>query len=172
MALVGHSDELPSNSIGKEGERLDQYTVYGNTHSLMYAERQEGYHSTPHSHSAEQLNLCIEGKIWIFVDDNTKIDGVEPKAMLLEPGDFSRIPALSIHWALIEEGPCKLIESHSPPYIGDERVAGKERENVVGLFDKNEEPAVEGASWNIRAELSHADNEEEMMERFLEERDS
>lgn len=171
MALIGRRDDLPSNSVGAEGARLDQFTVYGNSHSLMYAERQEGYHSTPHSHDAEQMNLCIEGKIWIFYDDGTKIDGVDRQAVLMEPGDFSRVPASTVHWALVEEGPCKLIESHAPPYIGDERVAGPERENVVGLYDDAEEPAPEGASWNIRATEKHAVNEEALMDAYRAERE-
>jgi quercetin dioxygenase-like cupin family protein len=156
-----NKDDVPEAGLGSKGGELKTRMVYGEDTSMMYAERPEDYHSKPHAHDSEQFNYVIEGKIWIFIED---------EAMLLEPGDFNRIPELDIHWSKVEEGPCIMVESHTPPYIGDPDLAGEEFEKVVGLFeDEDEHP--DSISVNIWGSESYAENEEEMMEEHLENKD-
>lgn len=145
-----------------KGGELVTKMVFGNTMSMMYAERPEDYHSTPHVHDSEQFNYVLKGKIWIFVED---------EAMLMEPGDFSRVPEMAVHWSNVEEGPCVMVESHSPPYIGDPDLAGEDYDKVVGLFTDEEEPVPIDESVNIWAAESYADNEEELMDEYREKND-
>lgn len=160
MALHVNRDGVPDAGLtGEElkGGELVTRMVYGNTMSMMYAERPDDYHSTPHVHDSEQLNYVLKGKIWIFVED---------EAMLLEPGDFSRVPKMAVHWSKVEEGPCVMVESHAPPYVGDESLAGENREKVVGLFADDETPEPTTESDNVWAAESYAEREAELIAEY------
>lgn len=157
-----NKDDVPSAGISDsdrlQGGEIETKMVFGNTMSMMYAERPEDYHSRPHVHDSEQFNYLIEGKLWIFIED---------EAFLMEPGDLSRIPEMKVHWSKVEDGPCAMVESHSPPYIGDPDLAGENQSKVVGLFSDSEDPIPIDVSENIWAADFYADHEQEMMDEYL-----
>lgn len=162
MGLDVNRDEIPDAGLSGDrlkGGELVTRMVYGKTMSMMYAERPDDYHSTPHVHDSEQLNYVLEGEIWIFVED---------EAMLMAPGDFSRVPRMAVHWSKVEDGPCVMVESHAPPYIGDADLAGAGKEKVVGLFADDEEPGAEAESDNVWAAESYADREGELIREYRE----
>lgn len=110
--------------------------VYGNSASLMIATRPAGYHSRPHRHACEQLNLLRAGEVWVFIEE---------RAFLLKAGDFLRIPAGAVHWAWNKSGaPCEMVEVHSPGLQHDPTVS----EFAVGLFDEQETPEPQGTPVN------------------------
>lgn len=158
MALHVNKDDVPAVEYGSHGGDLETRTVYGKSASMVYARRPDGYHSSPHVHPAEQLNFVLEGELWMFVED---------EAALLEPGDFHRVPGMAVHWAKVEDGPCVLVEAHSPPYVGDDELVGEDEEHAVGLFADGEEPVADGESGSVQAAESYAEREAEMMEAFL-----
>jgi mannose-6-phosphate isomerase-like protein (cupin superfamily) len=162
MGLNAHRDEVPDAGLSGDelkGGELVTRMVHGNEMSMLYAERPDDYHSTPHVHDSEQLNYVLEGSIWIFLED---------EAMLLEPGEFSRIPEMAVHWSKVEDGPCLMVESHAPPYIGDDDLAGADNEKVVGLFADDEEPDVVAESANVWASDAYAEREAELMAEYRE----
>src|SRR5262249_17955362 len=67
--------------------------AYGNESSLMMATRPPGYHTKPHKHVSEQINHVLDGEIWFFVED---------QGYLCKKGDFHRIPANKVHWAVLK----------------------------------------------------------------------
>lgn len=102
--------------------------VYGTASSLMIATRPSGYHSVPHTHDCEQLNWLQSGELWVFVED---------RAFHMASGDFLRIPAGAVHWSWNKgEGPCTLVEVHTPGMQHDSLIAGF----AVSLHDDGEEP--------------------------------
>lgn len=157
MTYHVHRDDVPEAGLGSKGGAMETRLVYGKDMSMMYAERPADYHSKPHAHDSEQFNFVIYGKIWIFIED---------EAMLLEPGDFNRIPELAVHWSKVESGPCVMIEAHCPAYVADEELAGKDMEKAVGMFGPDEEGIPVDASTNIWAAESYAANEAELMEEY------
>lgn len=165
MGLRVNKDEVPEAGLSGanlEGGELVTRMVHGNTMSMLYAVRPDDYHSTPHVHDSEQLNYVLEGEIWLFLED---------EATLMGPGDFSRVPRMAVHWSKVEDGPCVMVESHAPPYIGDEDLAGADNERVVGLFADGEDPDVEAGSDNVWAAESYADGEAELIEEYPEPRE-
>lgn len=105
---IGRADRvIPSlHTQMKEAGPLYSRFVYGFQSNLMVATRAAGYHSKPHIHKCEQLNLLLGGRLWIFTDR---------EAHLLQPGDFMRVPAMAPHWAWNDgDEECLLIEAHSP----------------------------------------------------------
>jgi mannose-6-phosphate isomerase-like protein (cupin superfamily) len=110
--------------------------VYGNSSSIMVAERPGGYHSRPHVHHCEQLNILQSGELWVFVDD---------QAYHLRPGDYMRIPAGRIHWSWNKsDASCVLLEVHAPGLHADPLVSGF----AVGLFEDGETPDFTGSPVN------------------------
>jgi quercetin dioxygenase-like cupin family protein len=100
--------------------------VHGARSSLMVATRPPGYHSNPHIHDCEQLNLLTAGEVWIFVED---------QAYHVQQGDFIRIPANAVHWAWNKSSePCSLIEVHAPGLQNDPSISSLS----VGLFAPDE----------------------------------
>lgn len=86
--------------------RLTSKFVYGLDSNLMVATRVGGYHSKSHVHDCEQLNLLLEGELWVFLEN---------EAFFMKPGDFLRIPRGRHHWAWnTGGGRCVLVENHSP----------------------------------------------------------
>ncbi len=145
MSLLAHEDEIRSTSpkldkYHKETELMLTKKVYGNEVSLMYATRPPGYHSFPHTHDAEQLNYCLDGEIWIVVEE---------EACLLKKGDFSRVPRGKIHWAWNRsDKPVTLLEAHTPPLIAFPDAPEREQ-YFVGLFAEGEESDVKARVANV-----------------------
>jgi quercetin dioxygenase-like cupin family protein len=144
MSLLAKWDDVeiavPKKTKYTQGNNLFNKKAYGNELSLMYATRSAGYHSFPHSHDAEQLNFCLEGEIWIFVDE---------EAHLLTKGDFHRVPRNAIHWAWNRsDKDIILLEAHTPPLI--RFPDNPEVEDLYApLFSENETPNVVNKAANI-----------------------
>lgn len=103
--------------------------VAGDYADLMVAERKPGYHSVPHVHASEQLNVVLEGEVWIFVED---------EGYLLQKGDFLRVPKDALHWAWNKSSSSSiLVEAHSPPLQNDPLMMGA----AVELYRSDEQPA-------------------------------
>lgn len=160
MALHVNKDDVPTvgYDTGGDGE-LESRLVYGEEMNMLYAKRPDGYHSKPHAHPAEQFNFVLEGEMWLFTPE---------EAALLEPGDFHRVPGLAVHWGKVTDGPCILVEGHSPPLIGDEELVGEDREHVVGLFGEHEDPDIEETSRSVFASEDYADDEDRLMREYHE----
>jgi len=115
--------------LGRSSGRVAEYAIdrgfavslrtrmlYGTQGSLMVASRPPDYHSTPHLHDCEQLNVVSEGQLWGFMISPAG-EGV---AFLLSPGSLWRVPPLTVHWAWNRgETPATLLEYHSPGLQGD-----------------------------------------------------
>lgn len=115
LSLVATLADIPETNLvpaeflsgGSVGARI----AYGRETSIMVATRQPQYHSKPHSHDSEQLNYVLEGELYVFVDG----DG-----FLAKKGDVFRIPRNATHWSWVQgTTPCILLETHTPPLIGD-----------------------------------------------------
>ena len=138
MGLLARSDEVLNTTPGvtrymTATEQMLTQKVYGNEMSLMLASRPPGYHSFPHSHDAEQLNYCLDGEIWIFVNE---------EGHLLKKGDFHRVPRGAIHWAWNRsDRDVTLLEAHTPPLISFPENPAREQ-HFVGLFADGERTAV------------------------------
>lgn len=109
-----------------KGGSVGAQIVYGEDSSVMVATRAPGYHSTPHSHDAEQMNYVLQGELFIFIED----DG-----FLARKGDMFRIPRNAVHWSWVQgKTPCTLLEVHTPPLIGKPVKVSQ----TVGLFARGE----------------------------------
>jgi mannose-6-phosphate isomerase-like protein (cupin superfamily) len=96
------------------GGAIGAQIAYGLESSMMVAVRQPQYHSRPHSHDAEQLNHVLQGELYVFVGSS---------GFLARTGDIFRIPRNAVHWSWVQGNvPCVLLETHTPPLIGDEGV--------------------------------------------------
>ena len=128
MAIYAKSSDIPEGPPPTHplwGMGLSFKQVYGQRFSIAIGTRQPGYRSRPHSHSSEQVNYCLEGEVWLFVED---------KGYKLGPGDFLRVPANAVHWLWNRSGnPNTLFEVHSPlPQVDGNMPHG------AGLFDATE----------------------------------
>jgi quercetin dioxygenase-like cupin family protein len=137
-ALVVSLQDIPETNLVPaqflSGGSVGAQIAYGLDASIMVATRQPQYHSKPHSHDAEQLNYVLEGELYVFVDG----DG-----FLAKKGDVFRIPRNAIHWSWVQGAtPCVLLETHTPPLIGDAGVMdtahalirdGEERDGIVAV---------------------------------------
>jgi mannose-6-phosphate isomerase-like protein (cupin superfamily) len=124
--------------------------VYGTDTSIMFADRGPGYHTKPHYHDAEQVNIVSSGEMWFFVDQY---------GYRCRKGDIMRIPRNKIHWAWNRSpAPCILIESHTPPLTAveglqdkavpllgpdEDRRAIKSVDNIRDPYDQAEVDAIE-----------------------------
>jgi quercetin dioxygenase-like cupin family protein len=114
------------------GGSVGAQIAYGKDVSLMLATREPGYHSKPHLHDAEQLNYVLEGELYVFV---------ESTGFLAKKGDLFRIPRNAVHWSWVRgNGPCVLLEAHSPPLVGDPGVI----DTAVALMNSDERAGVTG----------------------------
>lgn len=106
--------------------------IYGIDSSLMIAERPPGYHSRPHRHDCEQLNILERGELYIYTTEG---------AYLLRPGDALRIKPNLIHWSWNRaDVDCVLIEVHTPGIQNDPKLA----EFATALLDTGEAPSTDG----------------------------
>jgi quercetin dioxygenase-like cupin family protein len=109
LAEVSETNLVPAKFL--TGGSVGAQIVYGRESSMMVATRQPQYHSKPHSHDSEQLNYVLEGELYVFVGE----DG-----FLAKKGDVFRIPRNATHWSWVQgTTPCVLLETHTPPLIGD-----------------------------------------------------
>jgi mannose-6-phosphate isomerase-like protein (cupin superfamily) len=109
LAGVPETNLVPANFLA--GGSIGAHIAYGVNSSIMVATRQPHYHSKPHVHDCEQLNYVLEGELYVFVGD----DG-----FLATKGDVFRIPRNAVHWSWVQgRVPCVLLETHTPPLIGD-----------------------------------------------------
>ena len=104
-----HAELVPKDRL-KAG-RVTAQLAYGKDCSFILATRDAGYHSIPHVHDAEQLNYCLKGSCWVFVED---------KGYFVEEGDVFRIPSGAVHWAWVTgDSELTVLEVHAPPLTGD-----------------------------------------------------
>ena len=137
MALHAPSESVRVQTATFGSSSLSTQAVFGAQASLMVATRPGGYHSAPHFHDCEQLNLLQAGEIWVFVED---------EAYHLRPGDFLRIPPGAVHWAWNRSTEaCSLIEVHAPGLQNDPTVA----EVAVGLLREGESVTTGAEPTNI-----------------------
>ena len=109
LADVPETALVPAKYLA--GGSIGAQIVYGLDSSMMVATRQPQYHSRPHIHDAEQLNYVLDGELFVFVGDI---------GFLARKGDVFRIPRNAVHWSWVQgDGPCVLLETHTPPLIGD-----------------------------------------------------
>jgi quercetin dioxygenase-like cupin family protein len=109
FAEVPETNLVPAKFLS--GGSIGAQIVYGQESSMMIATRQPQYHSKPHSHDSEQLNYVLEGELYVFVGD---------AGFLAKKGDTFRIPRNAVHWSWVQgTSPCVLLETHTPPLIGD-----------------------------------------------------
>jgi len=102
-------DEI-SGDVYKAGSRTAR-VVYSPECSIMVTTRSPGYHSRASAHEGDELDYCLAGEMWIFVEET---------GFLVKPGDFVRIPGGKMHWAKITgDQPCTMIHVHTPPFIGN-----------------------------------------------------
>lgn len=114
-ALVATLADIPETNLVPakylSGGSIGAQIAYGRESSIMVATRQPQYHSKPHAHDSEQLNYVLEGELYVFVGE----DG-----FLARKGDVFRIPRNVVHWSWVQgKTPCVLLETHTPPLIGD-----------------------------------------------------
>lgn len=90
---------------------------HGNGGSIMAGYRPPGYHTTPHVHAAEQLNIVGRGQVrgYCMRSDD------EWSAVECQAGGGFRFPYMSAHWAWnIGTEQLELIELHVPALNSDD----------------------------------------------------
>jgi mannose-6-phosphate isomerase-like protein (cupin superfamily) len=116
MSLNRKAADIPVGTVEMgDGAAFTTTLVHGLTVSLMVAERPGGYHSSPHTHDCEQLNVLQDGALSVFCDG---------EAYELERGDALRIPAGAVHWSWNRStASCTLVEVHAPGLQEDPEIA-------------------------------------------------
>jgi quercetin dioxygenase-like cupin family protein len=136
MSIYASGDSVMERAADMGTTSFTTKAVYGNASSLMVATRPAGYHSQPHFHDCEQLNLLRDGQLWVFIED---------QAIHLDAGDFLRIPAGKVHWSWNQsDQPCVLFEVHTPGLHADPLISSF----AVGLHDPDEDPDFLGSPVN------------------------
>lgn len=106
---ISETELVPAKLL--TGGSISAQIVHGRDSSMMIATRQPGYHSMPHAHDCEQLNYVLQGELLVFIGE---------ECLLAKKGDVFRVPRNAIHWSWVQGSePSILLESHSPPLIGD-----------------------------------------------------
>jgi mannose-6-phosphate isomerase-like protein (cupin superfamily) len=142
LAIYRPSTDIPVATFDMQDTAFTTILVYGNSASLMLAERPPGYHSRPHVHDCEQLNLLHSGELHVYCDG---------EAFLLHPGDALRIPPNAVHWSWNKaDVPCVLIEVHSPGIQQDPRT----RPFAVGLLGDGEGGEPPGRPVNVFVDVT------------------
>ncbi|HUC49161.1 MAG TPA: cupin domain-containing protein [Xanthobacteraceae bacterium] len=128
--ITALSDILETNLVPAKflsGGSVGAKIAYGKESSIMLATRQPQYHSRPHAHDSEQLNYVLEGELYVFIEES---------GFLARKGDVFRIPRNAIHWSWVQgTTPCVLLETHTPPLIGDPGVT----DTACGLIGDEED---------------------------------
>lgn len=132
MALYTPASNIVKGSMDMGDTSFETQLVYGISSSLMIATRPPGYHSSPHVHDCEQLNILHSGELYIFTEEG---------AYLLNEGDAFRVKPNLVHWSWNRsDRPCVLIEVHSPGVQSDPRLAPF----ATSLLDSGESLAGDG----------------------------
>lgn len=118
--LLGVDDAIPLSRVDNpDGTWLSTKIVYGPGASVMKGTRPAGYHSRPHIHACEQINLVLKGNLWGYVVDPSGA----PHAFEIGSGDFWRVPAMAVHWIFNRSADtCELIELHTPGLQDDPKL--------------------------------------------------
>jgi mannose-6-phosphate isomerase-like protein (cupin superfamily) len=125
-----------------DGEFKSTQRIYGLESSLLFADRDPGYHTNPHRHDCEQLNYVLSGEIWFFIEN---------KSWRCREGDIMRIPRDKVHWAWVRGTEnCSVIEVHTPPLPGNGEVA---RKAAHSLLADDEELTDDRCAQNARVEM-------------------
>lgn len=141
MALYCAAADIQVGTFDMDTTAFTSTLVYGARASLMVAERPAGYHSGPHTHDCEQLNLLQSGELCVYFGE---------RAVLLRPGDVLRIPPNVVHWSWNRgHGPCVLVEVHAPGLQDDPQT----QDFAVGLFDGGEDGPAVGGPVNVFVDL-------------------
>lgn len=141
-ALVATLADIPETNLVPaqylSGGSIGAQIAYGRESSIMVATRQPQYHSKPHAHDSEQLNYVLEGELYVFVGDS---------GFLAKKGDVFRIPRNAIHWSWVQGStPCVLLETHTPPLIGDPGVTDTARA-LIAKDESREGIAAVASEW-------------------------
>jgi mannose-6-phosphate isomerase-like protein (cupin superfamily) len=141
------ADAVPVHAVhNPDGSDLTTQVVFGQRASVMVGSRPDGYHSRPHVHDCEQVNVVVAGRLEGYVVDPD--GGVH--GSLLGVGDVWRVPTLAPHWIYNRGGePCRLVEVHAPGLHGDPLL----QETAVALIGPDEPPPPPGDARNIYVEL-------------------
>lgn len=138
MSIYIKGTDLQSSSTDMKVDSFSSKMVYGLDVSVMESVRPAGYHSRPHYHTAEQINICMEGELYFYTDT---------QAYKLRPGDIVRVPPNVLHWAYNKGGvPCRQITVHSPSFQNCCATA-------VGLFAPDEQAPEKSAVENLYLEF-------------------
>jgi mannose-6-phosphate isomerase-like protein (cupin superfamily) len=124
LADIPETNLVPKTFLS--GGSVGAHIAYGCETSLMIATRQPQYRSKPHAHDSEQLNYVLEGELYVFIENG---------GFLVKKGDIFRVPRNAIHWSWVQGTmPCILLETHTPPLIGDPGVI----DTAVALIGEDE----------------------------------
>jgi mannose-6-phosphate isomerase-like protein (cupin superfamily) len=141
MALYCAAADVPVGTVDMTTTSFSTTLVHGASASLMVAQRPPGYHSRPHIHPCEQLNLLRSGRLHVFCAG---------EAYVLDPGDVLRIPPDAVHWSWNRgHEPCVLIEVHAPGLQSDPLT----RDFAMGLFADGETGEPTDAPTNVFVDL-------------------
>lgn len=103
---IAYSSGIDSNS------GLIRRTAYGRDVSISEARFCPSYASVPHALEGEELSQLTHGRLSVFMD------GIEFK---LQPGDFIRIPPMTVHWKKnLSDTEAVMLELHNPPLSTDQ----------------------------------------------------
>ncbi len=80
--------------------------VAGDQLMLSFLDMEEGCEVPEHSHPHEQAGLVLMGRLRFRIGAEERVAG---------PGDAFLIPPNVVHWGIVEEGPCKVLDIFSPP---------------------------------------------------------
>lgn len=97
--------------------------VAGEHLMLSFLDMEVGCEVPEHSHPHEQAGLILEGKLRFRIGNEERVAG---------PGDAFLIPPNVVHWGIVEEGPCKVLDIFSPP-----------REDYIEQYNKFAETSVQ-----------------------------
>jgi quercetin dioxygenase-like cupin family protein len=139
--------EVPEVRVTPQRSKTDlmMRMIFGSDTSFMLATRDPGYHTKPHLHDAEQINYIVAGELWIFVEEN---------GYRCVKGDLMRIPRNKVHWAWNRgSGPCVMLESHTPPLIGDEQL----RRAATPMLGPDEDAELVQGVRNIHVDINGLD---------------
>ena len=136
LADIPETNLVPAQYLS--GGAIGAQIAYGRESSIMVATRQPQYHSKPHLHDAEQLNYVLEGELYVFVGEG---------GFLAKKGDVFRIPRNVIHWSWVQgTTPCVLLETHTPPLIGDAGVTDTARA-LIGSDESRQGLTAVASQW-------------------------
>lgn len=134
MALFIQADQLTEGKFDMQNTSFFSKMVYGSHSSLMLSTRPAGYHSKPHYHECEQINMVTDGELYFYTDK---------QAYRLKKGDIIRVQPNVPHWAYNKGTvPCSQVTVHAPGFQ-------KETPDAVGLFDEGEKVLFEHEPVNI-----------------------